>query len=316
MKYVLFSFDGRIDRTQYWCMGILPLSALALLWGLMSVPVFYWFPSVGILVSIGAILCLVWGFTAASIKRCHDMGHSGFWTLLYLIPGVALVGLIMLGAWRSSGPNKYDHAEDVPALLRKGKVALAPLLILGALFVFYWPLWEPSFVGDSQSYVGGTRGFTPTLEEKRAGAEILRESGIVKRINGGQEWEPVHSISGYTAQTGNRKLSVEAVWDTPVVHSGPWSWTECDDPRKVVLKQRYSNITRLKARIDLDEGRILHYSPSVWGPDDEQPVFGPLTPIGLVRVYNARTGEHLITGPKIVIMPNPILCTPGRYYRD
>ena len=90
MKYVLFSFDGRINRAQYWQTGILPLSALALLWGLMSGPVFYLFPSVGMLVSIGAILCLVWGFTAASIKRCHDTGHSGFWTLLYLIPGVAL----------------------------------------------------------------------------------------------------------------------------------------------------------------------------------------------------------------------------------
>ena len=62
MKYVLFSFDGRINRAQYWQTGILPLSALAFLWGLMSGPVFYLFPSVGILVSIGAILCLVWGF--------------------------------------------------------------------------------------------------------------------------------------------------------------------------------------------------------------------------------------------------------------
>ena len=259
----------------------------------------------------------VLGFTAASVKRCHDMGYSGFWTLLYLIPGVALAGLAMLGAWSSSGPNRYDQVEEVPALLRRGKIALAPLLILGALFVYYWPLWEPSFSGgDSQSDVGERRGFTPTPEEKRARAEILRDAGIVERINGGQEWEPVHRISGYTGQTGNRKLSVEAVWDTPVEHSGPWSWVACDDPRKVVLKQRYSNITRLKARIDLDEGRILHYSPSVWGPDDEQPVFGPVNPLGVVRVYNGRTDEHLITGPKVFIMPDPILCTPGRYYRD
>ena len=40
MKYVLFSFDGRTNRAQYWQTGILPLSALALLWGLMSGPVF------------------------------------------------------------------------------------------------------------------------------------------------------------------------------------------------------------------------------------------------------------------------------------
>ena len=197
-------------------------------------------------------------------------------------------------------------------------IPLGVLVALLALLAYYWPLWEPSFGGgDSQSDVGEPRGeFTPTPEEKRAGAEILRESGIVERIDGGQEWEPVHRNSLYTGQTGNRKLSVEAVWDMPVEHSGPWSWVTCDDPRKVVLKQRWSNITRLDARIDLDEGRILHYGPSVGGPTEEQPVIGSFNPFGLVRVYDARTGEHLITGPKIFILPRPILCTPGRYYRD
>ena len=67
----------------------------------------------------------------------------------------------------------------------------------------------------------------------------------------------MHRISLYTGQTGNRKLSVEAVWDKQVEHSGPWWWGKCDDPRKVVLKQHASNITRLEARIDLDEGHIL-----------------------------------------------------------
>ena len=38
----------------------------------------------------------------------------------------------------------------------------------------------------------------------------------------------------------------------------------CDDPRKVVIKQRWSNITRLEARIDLDEGRILSMAEKCW----------------------------------------------------
>ena len=70
---------------------------------------------------------------------------------------------------------------------------LIPLGVLVALFIYYWPLWEPSFGGDSQSDVGQPREFTPILEEKRAGAEILRESGIVEHINGGQEWKPASS---------------------------------------------------------------------------------------------------------------------------
>ena len=316
MKFVLFSYDGRISRNQYWIMGILPLLALAFLWGITFDLVSYFFPWTSILVSIGAILCLVWGFTAVSIKRCHDIGYSGFWTLIYLIPGVALVGLIVLGAWRSSGPNKYDQVEEVPALLRRGKMALAPLAVLCALFIYFWPLWEPSFNPSPQVDDEGPREFYPTTEEMQAGAEILRASGIVERINGGQEWEPVHRISGYTSQRGTRKLTVEARWAEPVEHSGPWSWTACDEPRMVVTHTRYSNITILDAWIDLDEGRVLEYDPSVWGDDDEQPVYGGVNPIGLVRVYDARTGQHLITGPKIVILPRPILCTPGRYYRD
>ena len=316
MKYVLFSYDGRISRHQYWTMGILPLLALTFLWGITFYPISYFLPWVSIIVSIGAIVCLVWGFIAVSVKRCHDIGYSGYWALFYLIPGVALVGLVVLGAWRSSGPNKYDQVEEVPALLRKGKIVLAPLAVLCALFIYYGPLWVPSFNVSPQVDYEGPSGFYPTPEEMEAGAEILRASGIVERINGGQEWEPLHRVSGYTGQRGTRRLKVEAKWAVPVEHSGPWSWTECDEPRRVVTHQRYSNITILDARIDLDEGRILDYDPSVWGDDDEQPVYGGVNRIGLVRVYDANTGRHLITGPKIIILPRPILCTPGRYYRD
>ena len=316
MKYVLFSYDGRINRKQYWSMGILPLLGLAFLWGITIIPISYWFPWASILVSIGAILCLVGGFTAVSVKRCHDIGYSGFWTLFYLIPGVALVGLVALGAWPSSGPNKYDQVEEIPVLLRRGKMALAPLSVLCALCIYYWPLWEPSFSVAPRVDYEGPEGFYPTTEEMEAGAEILRASGIVERINGGQEWEPVHRVSGYTWQKGTRRLTVEAKWAVPVEHSGPWSWTDCDEPRKVVTRQRWSNITILDAWIDLDEGRVLHYNPSAWGGDDEQPVIGGPNPFGLVRVYDGKTGRHLITGPIILILPQPILCTPGRYYRD
>ena len=126
MKYVLLSYDGRISRSQYWIMGILPLLGLAFLWVITFIPVSYFLPWASILVSIGAILGLVWGFTAVSVKRCHDMGHSGFWILLYLVPGVALVGLIVLGVRHSSCPNEYDHIEEVPVWLRKGENGACP----------------------------------------------------------------------------------------------------------------------------------------------------------------------------------------------
>ena len=126
MQYVLFSYDGRISRNQYWIMGMLPLLAVALLWGVAIMPLAYFFPWASILVSIGAIVFLAWGFAAVSVKRCHDIGYSGFWTLFYLIPGVGLVGLVVLGAWPSSGPNRYDQVEEAPAWLRRGENNACP----------------------------------------------------------------------------------------------------------------------------------------------------------------------------------------------
>ena len=193
---------------------------------------------------------------------------------------------------------------------------IVPLTALIAILAWYFPLWQLSFNPPPHVDYDGPRGFYPTAEELQAGAEILRASGIVERINGGQEWEPVHRASGYTGQRGTRRLTVEAKWAVPVEHSGPWSWTACDEPRRVVTHQPYSNITLLKARIDLDAGRVLDHGPSVLGSGDEQPVYGGVNHFGLVRVYDAKTDRRLITGPKIFILFKPILCTPGRYYKD
>ena len=140
-----------------------------------------------------------------------------------------------------------------------------PVLLSGliAVLVWYFPLWQLSFNPARQVDDEGPREFHPTPEEMRAGAEVLRASGIVERINGGQEWKPVHRVSGYTGQRGTRKLTVEAKWAVPVAYSGQWSWTAYDEPRRVVTHRRYGNITLLNARIDLDEGRVLEYGPSV-----------------------------------------------------
>ena len=192
---------------------------------------------------------------------------------------------------------------------------LIPLAALIAVLVWYFPLWQLSFSPSPQVDDEVPRGFYPTAAEMEAGAEVLRASGVVERINGGQEWDAVHRSSGYAWQRGTRRLRVEAKWDVPVEHSGPWRWTKCDEPRLVVTLQRYTNITILEAWIDLDDGRVFKYWPSAKGGDDEQPMYHGASPLTLVRVYDARTGKHLITGPEIFILPRPILCTPGRYYR-
>ena len=161
------------------------------------------------------------------------------------------------------------------------KIALTPLIIVAALVIYYWPLWEPSFNPAPQVDDEVPRGFEPTPEELEAGAEILRASGILEQINGGQTWEPIHRVSGHTWQRGTRQLRIEAKWAEPVTHSGPWSWRECDEPRKVVVTyQQYSNMTILEAWVDLDEAASLPMTQVCGEAMMSNPSSGALIPSG------------------------------------
>lgn len=125
-KELLFSFDGRIGRLQYWMgslVAILPLLAIVA-WGMLagassSAPgTTEQAPQVeggSLLVSLVGLLALVvygvilWMSFAVSVKRWHDHDKSGWWVLLALIPVLgALASFIILGCMRGTdGPNRF-----------------------------------------------------------------------------------------------------------------------------------------------------------------------------------------------------------------
>ncbi len=119
MVDLLFSFNGRINRAQYWSAGIavgfvavLVVAALFLMTGLS------WGSSqeemvraaMGFLLALVPVFgMLIWINTALQVKRFHDRGQSGFWALLpwgvnaligfglvFLIPISWLIGLALL----------------------------------------------------------------------------------------------------------------------------------------------------------------------------------------------------------------------------
>lgn len=105
---VLFSFDGRINRREFWLKGILPLWVASLLVGAVS----------GLLDDLGIILVVVWvipaiiASLAVLIKRWHDLGRSGLWVLPGFIPILgalySLVTLLILGICRGQAvDNQY-----------------------------------------------------------------------------------------------------------------------------------------------------------------------------------------------------------------
>jgi uncharacterized membrane protein YhaH (DUF805 family) len=89
---LLFSFTGRIGRLTYFtaslCAGIVIgiLYAIAVGAGSQgSIP--------AVAANVGELVCIVlflWIVMALAVKRCHDLGQSGWWSLLQLIPYVGL----------------------------------------------------------------------------------------------------------------------------------------------------------------------------------------------------------------------------------
>lgn len=107
MVQLLFGFNGRINRAQYWTIGIavgfvsfLLIAALFLMTGLSLDST----REEAVRALMGFLLALIpvcgamtWISTALQVKRFHDRGQSGFWALLPL--GLALpvmVGVVIL----------------------------------------------------------------------------------------------------------------------------------------------------------------------------------------------------------------------------
>ncbi|EKX87949.1 DUF805 domain-containing protein [Alloprevotella sp. oral taxon 473] len=114
MKYFLYclqhyaDFNGRARRSEYWyfvlfnfIVSILIGLSLGVIAGLLNVPALVY-------------LAYLWSLAvfipslAVSVRRLHDIGRSGWWLLLSLIP---LVGAIILIIWHCTdsqpGANQY-----------------------------------------------------------------------------------------------------------------------------------------------------------------------------------------------------------------
>lgn len=88
-------FGGRSRRSEYWWASL----AIGLIGGMLSVVV----PELSGLWSLAILVPSI----AICVRRLHDIGKSGWWYLLILIP---LVGTILLLIWYctdSTGDNQW-----------------------------------------------------------------------------------------------------------------------------------------------------------------------------------------------------------------
>jgi uncharacterized membrane protein YhaH (DUF805 family) len=122
--HMLFSFEGRMRRRDFWlCLigiGVVQWLLQSFILSLFFPPVIWvggdayafwqwsWWAHVGPAVSLANLLML-WPRLAVGVKRCHDRDKTGLWLLLICIPVLGWLWLLVdLGFLDGTpGPNRY-----------------------------------------------------------------------------------------------------------------------------------------------------------------------------------------------------------------
>ena len=103
----------------------------------------------------------------------------------------------------------------------------------------------------------------PTVsdEELVEALRVAKASGVIERINGGQEWSHDHVYVYIRKFDGVETVKFHAVWETPVESSGPWVLIWCQGTRKLTTYARWTNITRLSVAVDIENDELVTYAP-------------------------------------------------------
>ena len=154
-----------------------------------------------------------------------------------------------------------------------------------------------------------------TEQEQEDVVNIVRASGVVERINGGQEWGP--GRLAWSSLAGTTAGGLDVVWREPVDSSGPWSLIHCSGTIKVSSVENWRKITRLILWVvDMEAKVVAGFGVMSRKEDVPQPVLEPLEPDRKVNVYDVETGDIIYEGSRYNMPPLQAICAEGTYYRD
>jgi uncharacterized membrane protein YhaH (DUF805 family) len=113
--YLLFKFDGRINRAKFWA-GVAATWVLVIaVWFLIAIAAsinsgvvwgIAWFFMLLIYVA------LIWMGLAISIKRWHDRGKSGWWVLITLIPLIGPIWALVETGFLEGDPGDNQYGPN------------------------------------------------------------------------------------------------------------------------------------------------------------------------------------------------------------
>jgi uncharacterized membrane protein YhaH (DUF805 family) len=98
MRELLFSFEGRITRGPFWAGQVVVVLLVVLYVRYVDELLAAWIPGsifMGSAIALLLALPIIWVQAAITIKRCHDRGKTGFWSMLLFVPVLGLIWLVI-----------------------------------------------------------------------------------------------------------------------------------------------------------------------------------------------------------------------------
>jgi uncharacterized membrane protein YhaH (DUF805 family) len=107
--YLLFKFDGRINRAKFW-LGMVILWAANAVLG--TIILSGRDSSILFALAIVASFVLIWPSLAVSIKRWHDRDKSGWWVLIVLVPFIGWIWALVETGFLAGTPDRNQYGPD------------------------------------------------------------------------------------------------------------------------------------------------------------------------------------------------------------
>ena len=178
-KLYRFKSDGSISRGEYWKFALITgLTLLFVMYLFSALVEFYIYIGAGesglashkiaIFISCALLLLAAYTCTCMAIRRLHDTGKSGWWSILGFIPFVNIILLMFLC-------QKGEAVDPKAKLTTKDTVSL---VILGVLILVMWGIAQAFYVENVMNGYGDEDEIAAVQGRKASSDSVDKSSWV------------------------------------------------------------------------------------------------------------------------------------------